>query len=403
MTTRKGSKNRKLASMLVAGVMSGTSADGVDVAICRIGPVTGDSSPRVRFLGLSSRPYPRAVRKAVVTLMEGGVLSAAEISRLNWRLGQIYAECVAAAADQYGSSVALVGVHGQTIHHETTPRRVLGGSVRSTWQLGEAAAIAERLRCPVVSDFRPADLAACGQGAPLVPMLDWCLFRSARASRVLQNLGGIANLTAIPAGAEADSLLAFDTGPANMVIDYCMGALFGKKFDRDGAVAQRGTVLRRILDTVLREPYFTAAPPKSCGREQFGAAFGERFQRLCRKAGGSDADIIATATALTAESVVDAYHRFVVPHLQSAPQAKVEFYVAGGGAKNSTLMAMLTEGLRTRSVRVRQMDDLGIPAQAKEAVAFALLAWLAWHELPGNVPSATGASRPVVLGKISHG
>lgn len=391
-------------SILVAGVMSGTSADGVDVAICRIGSATTDaSSPKLRLLGLSSRPYPRAVRKAVLHVMEGGALPAAAMSRLNWRLGQIYAECVAAAAKEHGSKVALVGVHGQTIHHETAARRVLGASVRSTWQIGEAAAIAERLRCPVVSDFRPADLAAGGQGAPLVPMLDWCLFRSARASRVLQNLGGIANLTAIPAGAQPGSILAFDTGPANMVIDLCMGTLFGKKFDRDGAVARRGAVSRGVLDSLLRDPYFNAAPPKSCGREQFGAAFGERLLKQCRKAGASDSDIVATATALTAQSIVEAYKRFVAPHLQSAPGAKVEFYVAGGGAKNRTLMAMLNEGLTPRGVNVRQMEHLGIPSQAKEAVAFALLAWLTWHGLPGDVPSATGASRPVVLGKISHG
>lgn len=392
------------ARMIVAGVMSGTSADGVDVAICRIGPRSDDCGlPRVRFLGLSSRPYPRAVRHALLRLMEGEALPAAGMSRLNWRLGAIYAECVAAAAAKFGAEVALVGMHGQTVHHETKPERYLGAGVRSTWQIGEAAVVAENLHCPVVSDFRPADLAAGGQGAPLVPMLDWGLFRSPRVSRVLQNLGGIANLTAIPAGAAAGAILAFDTGPANMVIDFCMGTLFGRKFDREGAIARRGTVRTDVLGSMLRDPYFSAALPKSCGREQFGAAFSERFLRSCRKAGASDADIIATATALTAETVLDAFRRFAAPHLvQSAPLAKVEFCVAGGGAQNRTLMAMLSEGLGALGVKLRPMEDLGVPAQAKEAVAFALLAWLTWHGLPGNLPSATGASRPVVLGKISH-
>jgi anhydro-N-acetylmuramic acid kinase len=254
----------------------------------------------------------------------------------------------------------------------------------------------------VVSDFRPADLAAGGQGAPLVPMLDYVMFRSARVSRVLQNLGGIANLTAIPAGAGVDRVLAFDTGPANMVVDRCMQVLYGKAFDRGGKVARSGRVLRAVVERVLREPYFPALPPKSCGREQFGEAFAARFLALCREAGAADADVIATATALTAESVLDAYRRFVGPHVgQIAPLAKTEFVVAGGGAKNTTLMAMLREGLEPLGGRLRAMEELGVPAQAKEAVAFALLGWLRWHDLPGNVPTATGASRVVMLGKVT--
>ncbi len=329
-------KGRELQrSITVAGVMSGTSADGVDVAICRIAPGPGlGATPRVRMLGLLSRTYPRSMRDAVLGVMEGAALPAAEMSRLHWRLGEFYGDCVSRASAELRAEVALVGLHGQTVHHETTPRRVLGGSVRSTWQIGEAAAVAERMRCPVISDFRPADLAAGGQGAPLVPMLDWCLFRSGRVSRVLQNLGGIGNLTAIPADAGVDSVLAFDTGPGNMVIDFCMGQLFGRKFDRNGAVARRGSVLRGVVATSLRAPYFCLGAPKSCGREEFGGIFGSRFIALCGKAGGSDADIIATATALTAESVIDAYRRIVWAHLERvAPLAKVEFCVAGAARR----------------------------------------------------------------------
>jgi len=275
--------------------------------------------------------------------------------------------------------------------------------VRSTWQIGEAAAIAERMRCPIINDFRPADLAAGGQGAPLVPMLDWCLFRSAKVSRVLQNIGGIGNLTVIPAGASVDQLVAFDTGPGNMVIDQTMQSLFGRKFDRDGAVARRGRVLTDVVARTLRERYFSALPPKSCGREEFGAAFTEQFIVACRKAGGNDADCVATATALTAESILDAYRRFVAPRLEgAAPKARVEFCVAGGGAKNRTLMEMLGTGMGAIHVKLRLSDELGVPSQAKEAVAFALLAWLTWHGLPGNVPSATGATRPAMLGKVSY-
>jgi len=391
--------------MVVAGVMSGTSADGVDVVVCRIGPgLRGGDSPRVRLIGHVGFAYPKAVRAAVLRVMEGGAVTAAEMSRLNWRLGAVYAECVEKAAAKFGVKAGLVGCHGQTVHHEAQAVRYLGAATRSTWQMGEAAVVAERLRCPVVSDFRPADLAAGGQGAPLVPMLDFCMFRSATKNRVLLNLGGIANMTAIPAGGGLEDVIAFDTGPANMVIDACMAALYGKRFDRDGAVARRGRVLGEVVMRVLRERYFGALPPKSCGREEFGAAFAARLIAMCRDAGGKHADCVATATALTAESIVDAYLRFVRLRLEApAPVAEVELYVAGGGAKNRTLMEMLREGFAEVGVRVRLMEELGVPAQAKEGVAFALLAWLTWNGLAGNVPAATGAARAVVLGKVSCG
>jgi anhydro-N-acetylmuramic acid kinase len=393
----------KTKAMIVAGIMSGTSADGVDVALCRIAPGTRPAdSPRVRLIGTHGVPYPRAVRAEVLRVMSGEPIPAAEMSRLNWRLGQIYADCVERAKAKLGVTVALIGCHGQTVHHETTPTRFLGATVRSTWQIGEAAVLAERLRCPVISDFRPADLAAGGQGAPLVPMLDYCMFRSAKVSRVLQNLGGIGNLTALPAGCKAEGVMAFDTGPGNMVIDHCMEQLFNRKFDRNGSVARRGRVLHGVVDRLLRDPYFSAPPPKSCGREEFGRAYATRLIGLCRDGKATDADCVATATALTAESILDAYRRFVWAHLgAAAPLAKVEFCVAGGGAKNTTLMAMLREGFTALGVRVKLMEELGIPAQAKEGIAFALLAWLTWHRFAGNIPAATGAARAVVLGKLS--
>jgi anhydro-N-acetylmuramic acid kinase len=358
----------------------------------------------MKLIGSLGTSYPKAVRAAVLRVMEGEALPAAVMSRLNWRLGGIYADCVERAAAKFGVKVGLVGCHGQTVHHEASGSRYLGEVVRSTWQMGEAAVIAERLRCSVVSDFRPADLAACGQGAPLVPMLDYCLFRSRKVSRVLQNLGGIGNLTAMPAGCGVNEVTAFDTGPGNMVIDRCMVELFGKKLDRNGAVARRGRVLGAVIEQVMREGYFSALPPKSCGREEFGTVFATRFLEMCREAGGDDADCVATATALTAESVLDAYRRFVWAHLgAAAPMAKVEFCLAGGGAKNRCLLGMLRDGFARLGVKVRLMEELGVPAQAKEGVAFALLAWLTWNGMAGNVPAATGAGRAVVLGKISHG
>ena len=390
--------------MIVAGVMSGTSADGVDVAVCRItaSRVVG-GSPKIKLVGYVGFAYPKAVRTAVMRAMKAEAISIAEMSRLNWRLGEVYANAVEKAAKKFQAKLELVACHGQTIYHQAAAAPFAGRPVRATWQTGEASVIAERLRAPVVSDFRPADMAAGGQGAPLVPMLDYAMFRDAKKSRVLVNLGGIANVAAIPARGKSDAVMAFDTGPANMVIDWCMEELYKKQFDRKGETARRGRVLQSIVDAELKEKFFALPPPKSCGREQFGEAFALRFMAECRRAGATNEDVIATATALTAQSVLDAYRRFAWPHLgQAAPLAKTEIVVAGGGVKNATLMEMLQSGFGPLDVRVRTMDEIGVPAQAKEAMAFALLGWLTWHRLPGNVPSATGAARAVVLGKLSY-
>ncbi len=394
-----------MKALVVAGVMSGTSADGVDVAICRVSPARVKGGvPVVKLLGHVGSAYPKAVRAAVLVAMDSQAIPMADVARLNWRLGEVYAEAVEKAQAQVGVKVDLVGCHGQTVYHQGAADRFLGKATRATWQMGEASVIAERLRVPVVSDFRPADLAAGGQGAPLVPMLDYCMFRSEKVGRVLLNLGGIANFTAIPAGAGTDAVMAFDTGPGNMVIDACMRRMYERDFDKSGSVARTGMVLQGVVDAVLKEKYFSALPPKSGGREQFGEAFASRFVAMCRKAGGRDSrdeDIVATATALTAQSVVDAYKKFVAK--KAGWTLPVEFVAAGGGTKNDTLMRMLREGLEPLGVKVRMMEELGVPAQAKEAVAFALLAWLSWFGLPGNVPSATGAQRLVVLGKVTHG
>ncbi len=385
--------------LVVAGVMSGTSADGVDVAICRI-RARPDGTPALRVLGHRSFRYPRPVREAVLRAMDARAISVGELNRLSWRLGAIYAGCVAQTAEELGAEVALAGCHGQTVYHQTRAEPYLGAPVRSTLQIGEAAVLAERLRCPVVSDFRPADLAAGGEGAPLVPMLDWTLFRSRRSGRVLQNIGGIANLTAIPPGGSPEDVLAFDTGPGNMVIDGCMRRLFGRQFDRGGAVARRGVAKQRVVEALLKGSYFSSPPPKSCGREQFGDSFVSALLTRCRRLGATDADVIATGTALTAESVLRSYDQFVRPAMGSAP---VEWIAAGGGVRNGTLMRLLEDGLKGMGVRMRPIEELGVAAEAKEAVAFALLAWLTWHRRPGNLVAATGAARPVVLGKICFG
>ena len=401
----KAQKNSMLPAqprpMIVAGVMSGTSADGVDVALVRIAPGRMNGAPRLKLLGHMHQAYSSKLRSAVLAAMNAAAVSTADLARLHWRLGEVYGDAIVEAQQQAGVRAALAGVHGQTVYHQATAAKFLGKPLRCTWQLGESAEVAARAALPVVSDFRPADMVDGGQGAPLVPVLDRVLYAHPSRNRVLQNLGGIANMTALPAGSTA--LLAFDSGPANVVIDGAMQQIYGKRFDRNGATAARGRVLQNVVDTMLRLPYFALPAPKSCGREEFGGTFLHRFVVACRTAGAQDADVIATATAFTAQSILLAYRTLVWPFLgQRAPLADAtDYVVAGGGAHNKTLLRMLRDGLQPLGVEVSTIDSTGIPAEAKEAVAFALLAWLRWHSLPGNVPDATGATRPVLLGKVT--
>ena len=405
-------------SMLVAGIMSGTSADGIDVTLCRISPakelssrpkrsemerpaVLSSAPPRLNLLGHRAFPYGKKLRTKILSIAAGEPTTAAELTQLSWHLGNLYADAVASTAHDLNLKPQLIALHGQTIYHRAAPANLLGKHLRCTSQIGEPSLIAERLHLPVVSDFRPADLAAGGQGAPLVPMLDYCLFRHPTRNRLLLNLGGIANITALPAACTTANILAFDTGPANMLIDALMQRLYNRRYDKNGSVAARGQVLKTVLNRILTDPYFSAAPPKSCGREEFGPAFADRFLKLCKSA--PNPDIIATATALTAATILDAYRKFCWPHLgQRAPLARAtELFAAGGGANNQTLMRMLTDHLKPLGVKVSTTAATGLPVEAKEAAAFALLGWLTWHHLPGNIPSATGATHPAILGKVT--
>lgn len=393
--------------LLVAGIMSGTSGDGIDVALTRIEPDKNKrgNTLRLTLIGHEAFPFPDALRAEVLAAQDAKTTSTAELARLNWRLGMAYAEAVEAVQKKYCAEADLIGCHGQTIYHQAQPEEYCGESFACTWQIGEPAVMATRLQIPVASNFRPADMVMGGQGAPLVPLLDYVMFADAQISRVLQNIGGIGNLTAIPAGAGADEVVALDTGPGNMVIDAMMRKLFGEAFDRDGLTAARGKVLTEVVETVMQQPFFRKAPPKSAGREQFGPSFAENFLARCRKAGGNDEDAIATATALTAESIARSYAAFVQPKFvqTKTDKAPVEFILSGGGAQNIALIHMLRERLEPMGCKLFASDEAGMPSQAKEAAAFALLAYCTWYGLPGNLPSATGAAAPVVLGTISHG
>jgi anhydro-N-acetylmuramic acid kinase len=386
--------------MIVAGVMSGTSADGINVALVQMS-ARGRGRPRHTLLGHEEHRFPAAVRRAILSMMNAESARVADLARLNFLLGELYAEAVAKTARKHRAKIDLVGCHGQTIFHQGVPQPFLGRSFAATWQTGEGAIIAARLGVPVVSDFRPADIAAGGKGAPLVPFADYLFYLDRRRNRIAQNIGGIANLTAIPAGASLQQLIAFDTGPGNMVIDAVMEKLFGKRYDRDGKIAASGRAVDGVVQKLLRAPFFRQKPPRTAGREEFGRDYAAPFLQLCGGAGKPD--IVATATALTARSIADAIGRFVLPRFDATrTRGGHEIIVSGGGAKNPTLIAMLRQALEPLGIALRFSDEFGLPAEAKEAVAFALLAYETWHGRPSNVPSATGAKRQAILGKISY-
>ena len=391
-------------SVIVAGVMSGTSADGINVALVRL-PTRGRGRPRYTLLAHEEYSFPAPVRRAILEMMNAELARVADLARLNFLLGELYAEAVAKTARKHHVKLDLVGCHGQTLYHQGVAQRFLGRKLAVTWQTGEGAVIAAGLGVPVVSDFRPADMAAGGKGAPLVPFLDYSLYRDQHVARIAQNIGGIANLTAIPAGASLGQVLAFDTGPGNMVIDAVMEELFGKRYDRDGKVAASGRVLDAVVAKLVRAPFFRQKPPRTAGREEFGREYAGRFLQICR--GASKPDVVATATALTARSIADAVRRFVLPRFVPRTavhrkQAGRQMIVSGGGAKNPTLMSMLRDAVTPLGIKLHFSDEFGLPTEAKEAVAFALLAHETWHRRPSNVPSATGAKRVAILGKISY-
>jgi anhydro-N-acetylmuramic acid kinase len=383
-------------TMTVAGIMSGTSADGIDVAVVRI--AAGRLRPKLTLLAHEGFAFPTALRRAVLAAMNAAATSTAELARLNWRLGVAYAEAVRTTIRKHAVKVDLIGCHGQTLYHQARAASYMGRSFACTWQAGEAQVIAATVGVPVVSNFRPADMLAGGQGAPLVPLLDYFLFAHPTRGRVLQNIGGIANLTAIPAGAAPDAVIAFDTGPGNMVMDALALELFGKRFDRNGAMAAEGKIIAPALAAALKNAYFQFKPPRTAGREEFGREYAAKLLAACRRYSERPEDALATATALTAESIAESYKRFVRRRMRG----HVDYIVSGGGARNPTLIAMLAERLEPLGCNLAASEDFGLPAEAKEAAAFALLAWQTWHRLPGNVPAATGANRPAILGQVTY-
>jgi anhydro-N-acetylmuramic acid kinase len=383
--------------MRVLGMMSGTSADGIDAALVRI----EDAPPKItaKFEAHFHAAFPEAVRKAVLRIANCGATTSEEISQLNFLLGEEFARAAIAACKRWRVplwKVDLIGSHGQTIYHQGIASKTLSArKVASTLQIGEPSVIAVRTGVPVIADFRPADMAARGQGAPLVPFVDYLLYRDEKVGRVALNIGGIANVTVIPAGAGREDVVAFDTGPGNMIVDALVEwATRGRAgFDRDARIALGGHTIPALLKRMMRDPYLRGRPPKTAGREQFGQVYAEEIVRWGRKRGAKTPDMVRTATIFTAISIADAIQRFALR------LCKVdELIVAGGGAKNPLIMAELAALLP--AVDIIPASRFGVPIEAKEAFAFAVLGYEAWHGRTNNLPSATGARKAVVMGKL---
>ncbi|MFC1781614.1 anhydro-N-acetylmuramic acid kinase [Planctomycetota bacterium] len=380
----------KKKTLRVAGLMSGTSADGVDVALADI------SESSVELKAFDTFAYPAKLQKAIFRLFQEETARLDDICHYNFVLGEVFAESLIKLCknkDIFLDSIDLVGSHGQTIFHNPKGTRYGNKIVRSTLQIAEPSVIAQRTGITTIADFRPRDMAAGGQGAPLVSFTDYILFHHKHRSRAVQNIGGIANVTYLPGDCSISEVKAFDTGPGNMIIDEFVRRLSsGKsKYDRGGKLASRGSLNEPLLKEMLQHPYFRRRPPKTTGREEFGAQYCDILFKKMKKGSISNEDMLVTATAFTAESIAQAYRRFL-------PAVPDEVILCGGGSHNITLVKFLRHRLGVATILTT--DEFGINSDAKEAVSFAVLAYMTLKGRANNVPAATGAGQPVILGKI---
>jgi len=383
---------QKKKSKLIVGLISGTSADGVDAVLVR---VTGSGlSTRVRQLAFGTYRYPDGFRELLLSNSLPGTGSVDLLCELNVLVAHFFADAAKNIVRKAGismSAVDLIGSHGQTVHHLPDPKRIFGTLVRSTLQIGDPSTIAQLTGIVTVGDFRTADMAAGGQGAPLAPYFDYLMFRSKKKNRLLLNIGGIANVTALPKNCSSRDVMAFDTGPGNMIVDALMSRWYGRSFDSGGRIALRGDILPDLLLRLISHPYFAKKPPKSTGREIFGASYLPKIQRLVRRR--KREDLLATATELTPFTIFDQFNRFI-----AARMTPDEILVSGGGVHNRAMMEALRDYFRP--VAVRRLESTGFSSDAKEAVCFAVLANETIAERAANIPRVTGAHRPVILGKI---
>ncbi len=392
---KKLSSLQKKKRKLVVGLMSGTSADSVDAVLAEIRGF--GSSTIVKQIAFVSHPYPKGYKKFLLHHSLPGNGSVDVVSSLNILIAQFFADAVKAVAKKARiplRAIDLIGSHGQTIHHRPDQTAMFGKKIRSTLQIGDPSTIAKLTGIVTVGDFRTGDMVLGGQGAPLVPYFDYLIFRSSTQNRILLNIGGIANLTLLKRNCTLHDIIAFDTGPGNMVIDALMQRFYKKEFDENGTIANSGKILPSLLSVLLKHEYFSHRPPKSTGREIFGNEFLAIFSALTK--GMKKEDLIATATEFTAASIRDQYNRFVLPLLQR--KNLDEIIAGGGGLKNNTVMDSLKKYFYPTPVV--STDQFGISSDAKEALCFAVLANETIHEQPANLPSVTGAQAYTVLGKI---
>jgi len=378
--------------------MSGTSADAIDIALTKI----SGAPPNLKseLLNHTTIPYSPQLQKEILRVAEQNPITAGDLSQLNFRLGQAYAEATLQACKKFRISpkkIDLLGSHGQTIFHQGSPVPYQGRPTASTLQIGEPAIIAARTGITTVADFRPADIALGGQGAPLVPYADYLLYRHPKLGRVSLNLGGIANITLLPANCKPSQVFAFDTGPANMLIDALVQHFTHDRhrYDKNAQLAMQGRSIPALINALMKDPYLKQRPPKSTGREYYGKAYVAKLLTLARKHQAHPNDAIRAATIFTALSIVDSLNRFVLPKHKIA-----QLIVSGGGAKNPLILAQLSAALP--KIEVLPSSQLNVPTEAKEAYAFALMANETFHQRPSSLPSATGAKRPAILGKISY-
>jgi anhydro-N-acetylmuramic acid kinase len=399
MGEQAGSAGR---SRLIVGLMSGTSVDAIDAALVRIGPGASPDRRQVALIAQRETPFDPALRAAIFALFPPNTGTIARLAQLDVLIGEAFAAATLAMLDEAGvapEEIDLIGSHGQTVYHAPHPEANTDDlpAVPVTVQIGSGAILAARTGITTIYDFRSADLALGGEAAPLVPYVDYLLLGDAE-SLALQNIGGIGNVTILRRGQGVPGLSAFDTGPGNMLIDALahLTSAGQRAYDEDGALAARGTVAQALLDDAMEDPFFARLPPKSTGREGFGTLYAAEFAAKGRSLGLADADLLATATALTARSIADAYRRFILP---GTPLDAV--LLCGGGARNPTLRRMLAAELAP--LPVGTTEDRGIPSDAKEAIAFAVLAYETAHGRPGTLPATTGATRPAILGAIAPG
>ena len=384
----------------VVGMMSGTSVDGVDAALVEISGT--DSEPKVKLLAFENKPYPPQVREKIFSLFTPANATVDKVGYMNFLLGEIYAKSALSVIEKAGmkpEEIDVIGSHGQTIWHAPIPESPDGIPVAYTVQIGEGSVIAERTGILTVSDFRVADMAAGGQGAPLVPFSEYLLYRREKETILLQNIGGIGNMTVMPAGAKPRDVFAFDTGPGNMIIDAVISAVTGgeKTYDAGGETAAKGKVCNALLDILKEEPYYRQPLPKTTGREHFGVQYTEKILSWWKENPIPVENLLATVTDLTAYSIADAYERYVLPKYRAS-----EIIVGGGGSYNATLLRFMKERFAPHGVAVRTQEDLGLSSDAKEAVAFALMADCCMRGKANTLPSVTGAEHPAVMGKISQ-